>query len=80
MGCDQTKMFILLFYQVYGATSGDGLLQSQVFVNSIQFDELTTQNQIKLRVLSRKLFLIEDAGDYLEYERYCVSRFILRST
>ena len=80
MGCDQTKMFILLFYQVYGATSGDGLLQSQVFVNSIQFDELTTQNQIKLRVLSCELFLIEDAEDYLEYERCCVGFFILRST
>ena len=64
--------FVVMFYQVYGATSGDGLLESQVFVNSIQFEELTTQNQIKLLVLRFKLFLNEDAEDYLEYERYSV--------
>ena len=64
---------VLMFYQVYGATSGDGLLESQVFVNSIQFEELTTQNQITLRTSTElQLFLNEDAEDYLEYERYIV--------
>lgn len=65
--------FVLMFYQVYGATSGDGLLESQVFVNSIQFEEQITQNQIKRRTSTElQLFLNEDAEDYLEYERYSV--------
>ena len=60
------------FHQVYGATSGDGLLESQVFVKSIQLDELTTQNQIKLGALNFKFTSNEDAEDNLEYERYSV--------
>ena len=39
-------LILVSFYQVYGAASGDGFLQGQVFVNSKQLDQLTTQNQI----------------------------------